>query len=223
MMGISAGPDMVQDGLVLSLNANDRLIYISGSTTWNDVSGRGNNGTLTNGPTFNLGNGGSIVFDGVDDYVLHPSLDLGTTCSWGLWINYDRANNSNEAFVVLGANINNRYNLFYNFPDKTFYIGYGSNNFGSFSYNAGLNANTWYNITHVREGNITTIYLNGSSIGIITKVSSVSSVFSVIGTETTNTYFSNMRLSSTHYYNRALSAQEVLQNYNATKSRFGII
>ena len=220
-MSAFGGPNIVDNGLVLYLDAGNRKSYLGSGTTWSDKSGFGNNGTLINGPTFNTGSGGSIVFDGVNDYVVHPSLDLGTTCSWGVWINYVRANNSNEAFVVLGANINSRYNLFYNFPDKIFYINYGGI-FGSFTYNPGLNASTWYNITHVRNNNITTIYLNGVSIGTITINSSITSIFALVGSETTANYFSNIRLSTVSYYNRALSAQEVLQNYNATKGRFGL-
>jgi hypothetical protein len=221
MMGISAGPDMVQDGLVLSLNANDRLSYISGSTTWNDVSGQGNNGTLVNGPTFNSSNGGNIVFDGVDDYVIHSSLDLGTVCSWGVWVNYVRVANSSEAFVVLGANLPNRYNLYYDFPTKNFYVGTGDV-FRTLQYNAGLNANTWYNIVHTRNGNTVTVYINGVNIGIMTGTSSLPSLFRTIGSEGTGNYFSNIRVSGVCYYNRALSFQEVLQNYNATKSRFNL-
>ena len=60
---------IVTDGLVLCLNASDRNSYVSGSTTWNDVSGQGNNGTLTNGPTFNSSNGGTIITDAVDDTI----------------------------------------------------------------------------------------------------------------------------------------------------------
>ena len=189
MSTLSGGPNIITDGLVLYLDAGNTYSYTSGSTVWNDLSRSMLSGSLINGPTFNTGSGGSIVFDGVDDYVIHPSLDLGTTCSWSVLINYVRANNSNEAFVVLGANQANRYNLFYNFPDKTFYISYGDNQFASFTYNPGLNANTWYNITNVREGSVTTIYLNGTFIGTITRVSSVSSLFNLIGTETTAAYF----------------------------------
>jgi hypothetical protein len=221
MMGISAGPDMVQDGLVLSLNANDRLSYISGSTTWNDVSGQGNNGTLTNGPTFNSANGGSIVFDGTNDYVIHSSLDLGTVCSWGVWVNYVRVANSNEAFVVLGANLPNRYNLFYDFPTKNFYVGTGDV-FRTLQYSTGLNTNTWYNIVHTRNENTVTVYINGVNIGIMTGTSSFPSLFRTIGSEGTGAYFSNIRVSGVCYYNRTLSAQEVLQNYNALKSRFNL-
>ena len=68
-MSFSYSPKVVTDGLVLYLDAANPKSYVSGSTAWNDVSRGGNNGTLTNGPTFNSANGGSIVFDGVNDYV----------------------------------------------------------------------------------------------------------------------------------------------------------
>jgi hypothetical protein len=67
-MAGSSGPDLVQNGLVLALDAADKNSYRGTGTTWSDLSGNNNTGTLTNGPTFNGGNGGSIVFDGVDDY-----------------------------------------------------------------------------------------------------------------------------------------------------------
>jgi hypothetical protein len=66
------GPKAVMDGLVMYLDAGNTKSYLSGSSTWNDLSGNGNNGTLTNGPTFSSANGGSIVFDGVDDTITVP-------------------------------------------------------------------------------------------------------------------------------------------------------
>ena len=68
-MAITRGPKIVRDGLVLYLDAGDRNSYPGSGTTWKDLSGNGNNGALTNGPTFDSGNGGSLVFDGVDDYI----------------------------------------------------------------------------------------------------------------------------------------------------------
>lgn len=62
------GPNIITDGLVLALDAGNTKSYPGSGTTWNDVSGNGNNGTLINGPTFDTGNGGSVVFDGVDDH-----------------------------------------------------------------------------------------------------------------------------------------------------------
>jgi hypothetical protein len=220
-MAFSYSPKIVTEGLVLYLDAANPYSYVSGSTSWNDISRGGNNGTLVNGPTFSSANNGSIVFDGTDDYVIHSSLDLGTVCSWGVWVNYVRVANSNEAFVILGANLPNRYNLYYDFPTKNFYVGTGDV-FRTLQYDAGLNANTWYNIIHTRNENTVTVYINGVSIGIMTGTSSLPSLFRTIGSEGTSAYFSNIRVSGVCYYNRTLSAQEVLQNYNATKTRFGL-
>jgi hypothetical protein len=70
--------DIVKDGLVLWLDANDKTSYPGTGTTWRDLSRTASTGSLTNGPTFNSGSGGSIVFDGVDDYVeFGDILDLG--------------------------------------------------------------------------------------------------------------------------------------------------
>jgi hypothetical protein len=66
-MSFNYSPKIVTDGLVLYLDAANTKSYVSGSTVWNDLSRSGYNGTLTNGPTFNISNGGSISFDGVDD------------------------------------------------------------------------------------------------------------------------------------------------------------
>lgn len=68
-MGFLNGPKIITDGLVLNLDAADRNSYVSGSLVWNDMSGNGYNGTLINGPTFDSSNGGSVVFDGSNDYV----------------------------------------------------------------------------------------------------------------------------------------------------------
>ena len=84
-MSFNNGPTIVTNGLVLALDAGDRNSYPGTGTTWRDLSGNNNNGTLTNGPTFNTGSLGSIVFDGVDDYVLINAFSLLaplTICSW---------------------------------------------------------------------------------------------------------------------------------------------
>jgi hypothetical protein len=98
-MPTSAGPDIVQNGLVLDLDAADRNSYVSGSTTWFDLSGNPNNGILTNGPTYSSANGGSIVLDGVDDYVNcgnNNSINVtGSGLTLSAWV-YRTALNSNS-------------------------------------------------------------------------------------------------------------------------------
>ena len=86
MSTLNGGPgNIVTNGLVLYLDAANYLSYTSGSTTWRDLSSSNNSGTLTNGPTFSSANGGSIVFDGVDDISIHPSslyVDNFTLSAW---------------------------------------------------------------------------------------------------------------------------------------------
>ena len=67
-MALSHSPSIVTNGLVLCLDAANSKSYPGSGTTWTDLSGRGNNGTLVNGVGYNSGNLGSLVFDGVDDY-----------------------------------------------------------------------------------------------------------------------------------------------------------
>jgi hypothetical protein len=66
-MGFYRGPQIVRDGLVLYLDAANTKSYHGSGTTWSDLCGNGNDGTLINEPTFDSGNLGSIQFDGADD------------------------------------------------------------------------------------------------------------------------------------------------------------
>ena len=77
-MGVAYNPNIVTDGLVLCLDAANKRSYPGTGTTWTDRSANGNNGTLTNGPTFDSANGGSIVFDGTNDYVTTTKNNLDT-------------------------------------------------------------------------------------------------------------------------------------------------
>ncbi len=219
-MGTLAGNyygGIVKDGLVLMLDAAKKESYDRLGTTWRDISWNSNTGTLTNEPTFNSGNGGNIVFDGTNDYVIHNSLTAGTVCSWGLWFKYNTLSGSQ---VLLGSNISNYYSLF--FLSTVFYVNYGGET-AQLSYPTGLSANTWYNVFLTRNGLTITIYLNGVSIGTMTGgSSSLSTIFSIIGAERPGAYVFNGNISNVSVYNRVLSSSEVLQNYNATKSRFGL-
>ena len=78
-MSLGHGASIVRNGLVLYLDAANPKSYPGSGTTWKDLSGNGNNGTLVNGPTFNSANGGSIVFDGTNDYVITTNLLNPTT------------------------------------------------------------------------------------------------------------------------------------------------
>lgn len=227
-MGISGGPDMIQDGLVLSLDASDRNSYVSGSAVWRDLSGNANNGNLTNGPTFNSGNGGSIVFDATNDYVgSFPTQISGInskTVSAFIYVNGTTRGGicGTRPLVasqgwVLTVNRTSPGNLTY------FHTG------GSIiELNASISINTWCQVafTYSTVTATATLYKNGNQIGSPqTSFSTiVSSTFNgMIGNEDESALAPlNGSIANVQIYNRALSATEVLQNYNALKSRFNI-
>ena len=226
-MGISAGPDMVQDGLVLSLNANDRLSYISGSTTWNDVSGQGNNGTLTNGPTFNSVNGGSIVFDGSNDLLQANAVNSSyfTLSVWAKWIQFFPSNQG-HSLVSNNTSTSNGYMLYQGTSDpyNRVVLFVCTPSLAGITSNTLLLTNVWYNIAATYDGNLISIYINGTLDKNTPQTGTVTpNPGSLLLGKTSygNAYF-NGNISNTQIYNRALSAQEVLQNYNATKSRFNL-
>ena len=103
-MSAQTGPTIIKDGLVLALDAADLGSYPGAGTVWSDLSGNTNNGTLTNGPTFDANNGGSVVFDGVDDYaLLGSSVTLGNTFTINTFV---KLAGSNTNGVIIGTNAN---------------------------------------------------------------------------------------------------------------------
>ena len=226
-MGISGGPDIVQDGLALELDAADRNSYPGSGTTWFDLSGNANNGTLTNGPTFNSGNAGSIVFDGVDDYVscgnnATVQINQGTISAW---VRTSSPGSSFRGIITKQQN----YGLFTN---NGVLVTYDWGNGQTRTTGINIADGTWKNVAMSfttntgTPSNNTIIYLNGSAI-LTTTTKFVDNTVNVElgrgGTiPTGNTQFLNGNISTGLVYNRALSSQEILQNYNATKTRFGL-
>jgi hypothetical protein len=233
-------PPIVTDGLVLCLDAANPLSYPGSGTAWNDLSGQGNSGTLINGPTFNPSNGGSIVFDGVDDYTsinqtIGNSLLNGCTFSvWlyqnnsnmgGLVVNFDnqQSNPNRKGFVLRASNV-----------VDFIYLSLGSDIIGR-KFTTFNGVNLWSNVVGTFNGSISnngfSIYVNGVSVDNTDL--SQGTIFSIENGGTNlefgreryaagPTSYLNGDIATTQIYNRALSAQEVLQNYEATKTRFGL-
>jgi hypothetical protein len=235
-MSFNYSPKIVTNGLVLCLDAANTKSYISGSTTWNDLSKSQLTSTLTNGPTFNTGSGGSIVFDGVDDRVsrtenintgqnftvdawIYPTL-LGTTRRAVVASSYNSTSQNGWLFSTAGFNINN-----------TFFFSIGIDNAYRVAIANTLNLNQWVYISAVCQngGGSINLYKNGIETSYATSLQSTNTLtytnpqfnvgFRDVG-GTTDPYTGN--ISVVQIYNRVLSAQEILQNYNATKGRFGL-
>jgi hypothetical protein len=206
-------------------------------TTWIDLSRSGINGTLINGPTFNSANGGSIVFDGVDDYVgiTNPTILQNQNFSISVWINplspnqaitsivdYDHGNL--QGWVIQSEDaITNRYYYLAYYDGSTFQpstgIGAGKG--------VQLTNSIWQNLTYIKNGTSIIGYLNGIQNFTSTAGNANISYQSNRNLRIGGVVFSLERnykgnIASTQIYNRVLSATEVLQNYNSTKTRFGL-
>ena len=236
-MAFNYSPKVITDGLVLYLDAANPKSYPGSGTAWGDLSRGGNNGTLVNGPTFNAGNGGSIVFDGVNDYISTPIQNLNRPCTFSMWVNLNSLSGFQTFFgqdtsqsitrgrfyfqkggATTGGIILNRVNFSIVLSDGGI-VPVNSNNV--------IVTNIWYNYTAVLTTTTLSLYENG----ILQNTVNDSNTFLTPNTTITlnSGYFNNGvvdyvkgKSSSFLIYNRALSAQEVLQNYNATKTRFGL-
>ena len=214
---------IVQNGLVLNLDAGVEESY-NGGTTWTNLSGN-DNGTLTNGPTFDKANGGSIVFDGTDDVCTTSFVSL-SIFTWSIWFKAHGLNSGSYQNLI--SIRTNNYMLFL-LDNDTQKLGFWSSDgmAGTALSTPDLSNDTWYNAVFIREGNGVTggykVYVNAIAYGSNNTSTWISNDVVYIGNrqdETTQDF--NGNISNVSIYNRALTAAEVLQNYNATRHRFGV-
>jgi hypothetical protein len=217
---------IVTNGLVLNLDAGFTPSYPTTNTTWYDVSSGGNNGTLINGPTFNSEDGGSIVFDGVDDYIaLSKVTSFGseTPHTYSAWIRVTSFGNPYRWIIDNGSNTQGSSLVLTN-TKLTYFFSGGRQLISS---NSNLVANTWYNVTVVYDSLAASFYINGTfdstkTVGSYFNAATINGSVGVWNSSITTTHFFVGRIPIAQIYNRALTASEVLQNYNAQKGRFGL-
>jgi hypothetical protein len=211
-------PRIVTDGLVLCLDAADSNSYPGSGTTWYDLSGNGSNGTLVNGVGFDSANGGSLSFDGSNDYVNAP-LTKSISCTFSFWA---RTTTLAGLPMLFNAGPNGSG------PDLFFYT-------GTISWNTWDGANNSFASTpaDVADGNYhhyvvvndfasnAKLYYDGVLLGTATYKDASTNTNLTIGGNTSS-YMWNGNIASTKTYNRALTASAVLQNFNAVRSRFGV-
>jgi hypothetical protein len=226
-------PKSVTDGLVLCLDAGNGKSYAGSGTAWNDLSGNGNIGTLTNSPTFTSSFGGSIVFDGTNDYVAAGNLGaFYTQGTISYWMYSTAVENYRNPFSThyLGTNAGIRFEQYTTVSPYGGFNAIIGNDAGTFAFcgyspTAVLSANTWYEIVLCwnTSTNRATGYLNGAS-----KFDSAHTLWPTtmpsisIGSGFSSDRYFRGYISNVKIYNRALSASEILQNYNSAKARFGL-
>jgi len=213
---------IVTNGLILDLDAAKKDSYPTTGTAWNDISGNRNNGTLTNGPTFNSANGGLIVFDGIDDYVNcgNASSIQITVGSISAWVKTSTPGISYRGIVA-------KQNAWALFVRDSILVAYSWGTGGG-ERTTGINIadNTWKHValtfteTVGTPSNNAVIYLNGSAV-LTTTITNSNQTVSLQIAEANASQNLNGNISNVQVYNRVLPASEILQNFNAQKTRFG--
>lgn len=217
---------IVTDSLVLYLDASNPNSYAyNGARVWKDLSGKGNDAYFTGETSIPIYDNDGISFNGTVQYAIVPYKDfmrIPTSTTINVW--YNTSSNSGNQFMVA--------------YDKTGWTGYilspysviYSGTIGSNDFNNGLSPtpslNNWYMMTFVvdRENNAYNLYSNGvlNNTGAISHPAISYGVNLYIGArQGPDSYFSG-KISQLSYYTKTLSATEILQNYNATKSKFGL-
>ena len=210
--------DVVDDGLVLYLDAGNDVSYPGSGTTWTDLSGNGNNGTFgasTAAPTYNNANGGSLVFDGTNDYVSLGTPSIGTgKITVSAWIKIT----TGGIYQHIVDNQSPEWHLAILTDNRPYFFN------GVVNHNSTpqLSTGVWYMITGV-QGITNDLYINGvlaqsieSNVNITTNTLQIGRFF-----DGPSRYF-NGNIAQVSIYNRALSAAEISQNYNALRSRYSI-
>jgi hypothetical protein len=226
------GPNTVTDGLVLALDAANTKSYPGSGTSWFDVSDNENNGTLVNGLIFNSNNLGSIEFDGVNDYVdygydINISLNnQGWTAEY--WFNTKSASTLQHFNSAENDEFNANWLAILNSKLAVWNRSPGYWRYGSTI----IQSNTWYQAVFVCDaGGINyRYYINGIREGGDHVDNVWNEIYSLFDTRYIGRYEFNGsysryfvgEISKVSIYNRALSAEEILQNYNATKGRYGL-
>ena len=226
-MASKSGPDIIEDGLVLCLDAASKRSYSGTGTTWSDLAGN-NNGTLTNEPTFDAENGGSVVFDGANDYVdLGTNASINTSSSFSLdcWVNLTSYAGGYPSIIQLKTNTSNGWNISLSQSGAYAGIVFGSSSTWSrLKTNNPPSVGVWHHISINYDTSNYLVYLN-LSLQSLTSAGGFNSTTqnNYIGstnqaargaTDTWNGYISSVKL-----YNRALTADEIRQNYLSTKER----
>jgi hypothetical protein len=228
-MGIAYNTSIVRDGLVLHLDAANVKSYSGSGTVWKDLSGNENNSTLANGVAYSSNNNGLLSFDGVDDHAdfFAPSLSTTTTV---------------EMFVNLGTSYAGK--MFFGWSRYDVYtpsghIGYNTANSDCYGINAttvtalGLVNNLAHYVFEMRSDVSYTnnkIYINGvqqTLSQILSTEAAGNRIFNsgngrIGGWRNDLNYKMVMNCSLFRVYNRALTATEISQNYNALRGRYGI-
>ena len=228
-MSLNHSPSIVTDGLVLCLDAANNNSYPKSGTTWSDLVGA-NNGTLTNMDTSNFSddNSGVLSFDGTNEHIQLPqSFSFGgSSFSIECWVKLDTISGIDAIYYSQSSNQSGFYGIGHANVSgfKGFFISDYNGSTRVISHmGTAASINTWYHVVGFKNtSNQQAVYVNGSlSTSLLTSALSVTSSNPLIGANPAS--FSEIwdgSISQFRIYNRALTADEIRQNYEATVGRY---
>ena len=224
-MGIAYNPRTITDGLVLCLDAANPKSYPGSGTTWTDLSGRGNTGTLQ-GAGYNSANGGSISFDGTDDYVNcgnNSSLSFTNNLTVSIWCSSNNVSGYRSPLMKTSSNawadgfgywqFSGTFAFYINQWNGAQTVSVSKASFSITNFVAtydGVNLKLYENGTLIQTGSSYTTNISNSSTNL------------EIGRGGGGIYNWSGNIPQVSIYNRALSAAEIQQNFNALRGRFSI-
>jgi hypothetical protein len=225
MSTLSGGPNIVTDGLVMYLDAANSKSYVSGSTSWRDIAGS-NNGTLVNGVAYSTAKGGNLVFDGSDDHVNCGLASFQPTqLTLCAWVSSNIANRDGAIIAKGNINESTEWGLAFGYSNPYYLVGRATTSVNQLVYpwSGSLLVGYHYICYTMINNTSASLYIDGVQVISTNTIGS-------IGLNTKNVLIGKWNnygpflgnVAQTSIYSRALTSQEILQNFNATKTRFGL-
>jgi hypothetical protein len=210
----SYGGQIISSGLKLNLDAGNIRSYPGTGTTWSDLSGNNNNGTLVNSPVYTSGSLAYFTFNGTNNAVtfsyVQPAQTTLTSFSWNIWVYPTRNNNADVLMGNRGADLSfNKLttNAAEYYPDVI---------------SAPMTINQWQNICFVKNATTLLYYKNGTLLTSITSTVTKSAISFFVGGDPSASEYSTARIAQVLVYDKALSQNEISQNFNVTRNRYGL-
>lgn len=221
-MALAHSPRIVTNGLVYYVDAGNTKSYPGTGSTWSDLSGKANHSTLYDNPGWDSVVGGRLVFDGAADHATisaSASLNSLTAITVSMWIKFPSI-----PFSGIPLNKEGSIRLFVGEANTTkFSIRLGSTWGTVIAGATTLQGNVWYNASATFDGTNVVLYLNGKSDYSGTQAGTFDNTATVyIGAQSAASLFCQCNIASVMWYNRALTADEVQQNFNAMRWRYSL-
>ena len=222
-MALAQNPSIAAlSNLVLYYDAANVKSYPGAGTTINDMSGNGNNGTLTNGPIWGATNNGVISFDGTNDYItcgVSSSINAASSAfTWSCWFKSNSISTEQLLFSTVNASGTTGFQIEV-YTSKILLQVYPA---GTYAFaNTTLSSNIWYHLSVTYNSGSIVYYLNGVADGTTSRTFTAATGPTYISSWAySSAYYINGYISQVMFYNTALTAAQVLQNYNASRGRF---